>query len=762
VIHRLACILLLLTATATHAAEYRFAGKPLTDALRELQTRGLQLIYREDVVTSAMIVRAEPRAQDARGILDELLREHALRAKQGPRRTLLIVRDPSPRVAAPRDRTAAPPLMPVTLAEIIVTPSRFAILRGEAESRQFLSREEVQRVPHLSDDLYRAIGRLPGTTSADVSARFNLRGGVEDEVQVLVDGAEIHDPFHLRDLYRAFSTIDAEAVGGVEMLSGGYPAEYGGRMSGVVDIATLTPTETKHEVGLSLLNARVLSEGTFRERGSWLLSVRRGYLREVLSVIDDSTDINPNYYDLLGKVQWNLGSRAVVSAHAMASRDRLTLHETPRTDARAAYDDRYVWLNLRGSMTDALFAQSVLSWGSIRRDRNGTFDNEFDRQRGQLDDRHEQSFVALKNDASLTLSSRNLIKFGFTAKKVRARFDVEGEAVVPFAVFELGAPPRTIHRSVHARPKGTEVSVYVADRFRINDRLVVEAGLRAATASYTPDGANISPRFNAAWALSPRTSLRAAWGIFHQPQSIDELQVEDGVTEYFRAQRSQHRVVGVEHRFGSGLEARLEVYDKVLTNLRPRYENLFDRLLLFPELRADRVRIDADRGRARGAELLVRTDTSAPLSAWASYTFARVTDRVNGVDVPRSWDQPHAMTFSVNYRYARHWNFNVAGTWHSGWPTTPVLARLEGNEVRSELGAHRSTRLADYQRIDVRASRAVGSLSFFVEVFNVLGRENVTRVNTFEFVSDGATVTATPITESVIGALPSFGVTWTF
>ncbi len=752
-------LFLLLLATTIDAAPFRFANRPLPDALRELQSRGLRLIYSDDVVTSDMIVRTEPRATQPRKILDELLREHALRAANGPRGSLLIVRDERPQ------RESAPPReMPIALEEIVVTPSRFTILREEAESRQFLSRAEVQRVPHLSDDLFRAIGRIPGTTSADVSARFNLRGGEEDEVLVLVDGAEIYDPFHVRDLYRAFSTIDAEAVGSVDVLSGGYPAEYGGRMSGVVDISTLAPTETKHEIGVSLLNTRLLSQGTFgQSRGAWLFSLRRGYLREVLTLIDDASDINPRYYDLLAKVQWTVGERTVISGHMMASRDRLTLHDGPGTDANAAYDDRYAWLNLRRSWTDALFTQSVLSWGSIVRDRDGTFANEFDPQRGQLVDHHQSTFVTLKNDATLRLTPRNLLKFGLTAKQVRARFDVEGSSVIPFAIFELGAPPREVQRSVHVRPGGNALDLYVADRYRVNDAVVVEAGVRAGSESYTPDGVHVSPRLNVAWALAPRTHVRAAWGLFHQPQAIHELQVEDGITDYQPAQRSEHRVVGIEHSFGNGFDARLELYDKALTHLRPRYQNLFDRLLLFPELRADRIRIAPESGHARGAELLVRSDAAQPLSGWVSYTFARVNDTIGGREVPRDWDQQHATTFSVNYRRGAKWNFNVAGTWHSGWPTTPVLARVEGTQLVSQLGPRASTRLPDYQRLDLRASRTAGAFSFFIELFNILGHHNVTRVNTFEFTQDqNGAVIAVPMTESVIGILPSFGVTWRF
>jgi hypothetical protein len=159
----------------------------------------------------------------------------------------------------------------------------------------------------------------------------------------------------------------------------------------------------------------------------------------------------------------------------------------------------------------------------------------------------------------------------------------------------------------------------------------------------------------------------------------------------------------------------------------------------------------------------VRSDAEQPLSGWVSYTFARVNDTIGGREVPRDWDQQHATTFSVNYRHGAKWNFNVAGTWHSGWPTTPVLARVEGTQLVSQLGPRASTRLPDYQRLDLRASRTAGAFSFFIELFNILGHHNVTRINTFEFTQDqNGAVIAVPMTESVIGILPSFGVTWRF
>ena len=397
---------------------------------------------------------------------------------------------------------------------------------------------------------------------------------------------------------------------------------------------------------------------------------------------------------------------------------------------------------------------------------NGTFDNEFDLQRGQLEDHHQSTFVTLKNDATLDLSPR---------QSAEVRRDRETRA---------GAVRRGRHRpsfrsrsssSAHRRAR-------CGDRFTcgraavsstptspiacaISDSVVVEAGLRAGSESYTPDGVHVSPRLNVAWTPSPRTSVRAAWGLFHQPQAIHELQVEDGVTEYQPAQRSEHRVLGIEHSFRRGIDARLELYDKTLTHLRPRYVNLYDHLLIFPELRADRIRIAPESGHARGAELLVRSDAAQPLSGWISYTLARVTDRTDrrprraarlGSAARHDLQRELSARSEMELQPRRHVAQRLAD--HAR-----ARATSEGTQLLTELGPRASTRLPDYQRLDFRASRTAGAFSFFVELFNVLGHENVTRVNTFEFQQDATgAVTASPVTESVIGVLPSFGVTWRF
>jgi len=739
---------------------HRYAGRPLVDALHDLESRGLRLVYSDDVVTPDMIVSTEPRATEPRRVLDEILREHSLVAARGPRGTLLIVRA---KEEPPQRQT---PPMPIALAEIVVTPSRYEILGSEPEQRQFLSRDEVRRVPHISDDFYRAIRRIPGAASDDLTARFNIRGGEEDEAVVLLDGAEIYDPFHVKDLVRAFSTIDVEAIGSVDILTGGFPAEYGGRMSGVIDIGTLAPAETRTEVGVSLLNLRVLTQGTISDgRGQWLLSVRRGYLHELLELIDSTNDVDPRYYDLLGKVQWTLSPKHILSAHVLASRDNLRLEESIGDDAKASYHDGYAWLNLRSAPSARLLMQSVVEYGMSGRNRRGTYDE--DDQNGRIDDRRDSDFIGVKNDTSLEITPRNLLKGGFSAKRFDARYDYEAAATIRATILDLGAGPRQIDRSAHIDVSSTDLAFYVSDRFKVTERLIVEAGARWESESHTPDGAHISPRLNAAWMLSETTTLRAAWGHFYQPQGVYELQVEDGVTTFSRAQRAEHRVAGVDHIFGRGITARLEVYDKVISDPHPRFENLFDRVILFPELRADRVRIAPSRSNARGVEVLVRKESTGPLSGWINYTHASVTDEIEGRDVPRAWDQHDAVTFSVNYKHREHWNFNMAATWHSGWPTTPLSAAFSGGQVVTELGPLRSERLTAYRRVDFRASRRIvtsrGAFTLFVDLFNVLNTSNVTSVNGFFLESEGNGVISTrPMEDPVVGVVPSFGISWQF
>lgn len=752
----------------------RYTGRPLADALRDLETKGLRLIYSNDVVRPEMIVGVEPRSTEPRQMLEELLREHHLHTTNGPRGSIVIVRD-TERAARPVTKTK-PAQMPMAIESIVVTPSQFTIFTSEPEGHQFLSRDEVRTVPHLGDDVYRAFDRLPGITGLDVSARFNIRGGKEDETQVLMDGAEIYDPFHVRDLYRAFSTIDAEAVGAVDVLTGGFPLQYGGRMSGVIDISSLKPAARHHtELGIGILNQRILTTGTSHDGSSeYLLSFRRGYLHELLKLIDKNNGgINPNYYDLLGKVERTLNDRTVVSADVFVSGDALKITEDGG-HAHGSYSDRYAWVNLRNALSPTLFAQTVGSVGRIATHRAGNYGSSTTDDEGAINDDHAFDFIALRNDSSWDVSDRNVLKAGVSVKNLRARYDYDGHAIIRASLLHINDGIETIDRVASARANGNDLAAYASDRIALTPHLVVEAGARVDAQSYAPDGTHVAPRINAVYSLGAHAMLRASWGRFYQAQGINELQVEDGVTTFLRAERADHRVLGAEYDFGGGYSARAELYDKRFSQLRPRFENIFDRVVIFPELQADRLRIDAISAEARGGELLFRK-TGTKFSGWISYARASAHDVLNGapgnvsispVVAPRSWDQRHTATFNVDYRLGTHWNFDMAGVYHSGWPTTPLNGVLVDGEFHTVLGAYNSDRLTAYRRVDLRVSHnldmSLGGLTFFVELFNVFGMRNVSGVDGYSFNLAHGVITGHRHNEVILGTVPSFGITYSF
>ena len=134
-------------------------------------------------------------------------------------------------------------------------------------------------MPHAADDLYRAVKRLPGAAGGDFTAKINVRGGEQDELLVILDGLELYEPFHLKDFQSVFSIIDSEAIGGVDFLTGGFPVQYGDRMSGVMDITVATPTgPATTAIDISTINARLVTQGSFNEdRGRYFVSARAWY-----------------------------------------------------------------------------------------------------------------------------------------------------------------------------------------------------------------------------------------------------------------------------------------------------------------------------------------------------------------------------------------------------------------------------------------------------------------------------------------------------
>lgn len=305
---------------------------------------------------------------------------------------------------------------------------------------------------------------------------------------------------------------------------------------------------------------------------------------------------------------------------------------------------------------------------------------------------------------------------------------------------------------------------------------MVEAGARWDRHSLT-DEDHVSPRINGLLELGGDWRGRFAWGLFYQSQRPNELQVEDGETNFFGAERAEHRILGLERVFTTrraSWELRLEAYQRLADDVRPRFENVFQTFVLNPETANDRIQITPEDSEARGLELFLNRRGGGAFDWWINYAWSEATDTLDGREVLRATDQTHAVNLGVSWRPTPRWSFNAVWIYHTGWPTTPVSATL-GTGADGELialpvvGGLRSVRLDDYHRLDVRASRRFARKSsvfeLFIDVQNLYNRRNDAgfEVDGIDFVIDeeGQAVYE-PSPEQWLPLLPSFGVSWTF
>jgi hypothetical protein len=751
---------------AASPPEAGFAGKSLTEALQILQSGGLRIVFTSQVVRPEMRVESEPVATEPRAILDELLAPHGLTVRDGPGDTIVVVPEGG------SDTNQSISIKGVVHEELVVTPSRVSLLRDEPGAPFVLDREELLALPHLGNDFFRALSLLPGVSSNDVTAQFHVRGGREDETQILLDGQELYESFHLQDFDNALSVIVPETVASVDLSTGGFAVEHGDRMSGVLDMRTVTPAgPPRFTLGANIWSARAGAAGAFQEqRGSWIAEARRGTADFAGRLVGRD---NPEYWDAFGKVDYSLDHRHSLHFNLLHSADEFALEEVRSEESKRIetnYDTSYLWLTHQAVLSPDLFLETALSVSQVERDRQGV-ETEPDVQ-FSLRDLRDLEVLGLRQGWGLQVAAGQYLKWGFELRDFETRYDYL--LTRNFDSFLAGIREETDDdRSVFLEEFDEKhLSLYFADRLDLLERLSLELGLRYDAHTQTEENL-LSPRLNLAWAVDSKSVIRVAWGRFNQSQRPYELQVEDGETRFYPVERSEQRVVGYERVFETvgnpqALALRVEVYRHDIGNPRPRYENLFEAVNTFPEVEPDRIRIAPLRSLAEGVELFLRGRASRRLGWWMNYTYSRVEDQLAGGWVPRRYDQPNALNLVLDYGIGENWRLSLAWRFHTGWPTTPLtLEQVEGEggepELKPVVGPLFSERLPNYHRLDLRVSRfwptRWGSVMIFADIQNVYNRENVAGFD-FEIDEDAGKLIVNQ--EVWVGILPSLGFTIEF
>jgi len=662
--------------------------------------------------------------------------------------------------------------MTLALSEVVVTPGYFGLLKPSLATPQALSKEQLQTIPQIGEDIYRAVARLPGVSADDFSAKFNVRGGSGDELYVTLDGLELVEPFHLRDVGGAFSIIDIQSLGTASLTTGGFSSEYGDRLTGVFSMQTSDPQTDRMRVslGLSVMNARLTSQGGFAGgKGGWLVSMRPGYLDIALKLTSVRDSIRPRYYDLFAKAQYDFGRGGQVAMHVLRASDTFRYLQTDDPNIASDYASDYAWLTWGDRFGPRLKQSTVLSTGLLDWRRDGD-ESENGIPSALITDHRSLDRVGLRQDWTFDVAPDVMLKWGVDAKHEAASYDY-------FSMVRdtrSAGSPSVDTTAIATSPYTNRLALYVAPRVRLLPSLTMEVGARLDHNSIL-DETIVSPRVNVSWEPREGTTLRGAWGRYSQSQQLFSLQVQDGVSEFARAENAEQRILGVEQQLPIGVAARVEAYDRHTTNARPSYTNSSAELWMFPEILWDRMRVDRTESRDRGVEFQVGRSVGGLITWSLGYALASSNDVVNGLTVPRALDQRHALHGDWSLRPASNaWRLSVGGVWHSGWPYTPtkvVLDTLASSpsqfvlQADRSVGALNSARLPNYRRVDARFTRYFvtgrGRVSAFAEVYNLLGTRNV-RGLWKHVVRNGRAVQVVTDEVDQWPRLPLAGLTWEF
>ena len=663
-----------------------------------------------------------------------------------------------------------------------MTPGKFTVQSGTDASLS-LSKEGLDLFPLIDNDVFRAAHIFPGVTSNDFSARFNLRGGEKDEIVVRLDGMELFEPYHLQDFGGAVSIIDLGVIRRADLLMGGFPAEYGDKMSGVFDITAKTGNreEFAMNLGVDLINAHALLEGPLSDKGSWLISARRGYVDLILALMGADEDLRPQYADLYSKIAYDLTDKDKLTFNALyAWDDNFINADDDVDDLDSTYHNAMFWTKWRHFYSESVWSDLFIFNNLATQNRRvGNNYNNLARRskRGRGNYRNLGSLGA-KGELTVHLRETHTIRGGLEWRWSKAEYYYSAPLDQQFTrQFILShCPLCTFGIWTKVDGRGSEVKGYLQDEWQLHPKLALNIGGRYLFQDYRRSDVQkyeVSPRIALAVKPAENLTLRAAWGLYHQPIDLMAIPVERFVTDVGRAGGAIHYIIGAEYASGRNFMVRAEGYYKVLTNLTGQIQDFG---------RQTQIIAPADSGHAKGFDLFGAYALSDRLTGSLGYAFLitkaseddLMYDRpLFGEEFYRDFDQRHTITLNSSYQIGLRWHLNLSWRFHTGNPTTPLEHTLVRNsdghaDCERRFGEYNTDRLPPYHSLDLRLTKTSEykswTLNWYVQLLNLYNRSNV-HERAFSEIHDevtGELIGCEVSDEPLFPILPTLGVSATF
>ncbi|MGA7160346.1 MAG: TonB-dependent receptor [Bacteroidota bacterium] len=653
-------------------------------------------------------------------------------------------------VTLDKDRIINFPLAPdlVKVGEVVVTADRSDknVTSTEMGSNN-LEVREVKSIPVLlgERDILKTIQLLPGIEGAgEGGTGFYARGGGVDQNLIVLDEATVYNSSHLLGF---LSVFNSDAVKDVKVITGGMPAEYGGRLSSVLDIRTNDGNDKEFEGtgGIGLLASRLTIDGPIvKDEGSFIISARRTYADLFLRLSSD-TSINRAslyFYDLNAKANYSLGQQDKIFISGYFGRDNFNY---PNVFG-------FNWGNTTGTLrwnhifADNLFSNTSLIYSDYEYTNNVTSGTaQFNITSGIRD-------YDFKTDLQYFISSHNSLKFGISS--IYHTFlpgSVTATSIGSFNSFSI------------ENRYASENAAYVSDEVDVLTGLKLNYGLRFSTFtligpahiySYDNNG-NVTdtatygsgdviktytspePRIAANLSIDETSSIKASYARTTQYLHLLSNSVTSNPSDLWvpssnnvKPQYADQTSVGYFRNFDDNkYETSLEIYYKDMQNLID-YANGAD-LQLNPNVEA---LLRYGRGWSYGAEFLIRKNYGQ-FSGWISYTLARTQQQFpainNGQPYPATQDRTHDISIVGIYNYSAQWTFSATWVYYTGNAVTFPSGNYWVDSRLIPLYTERNGyRMPPYSRLDLSATWTLGphsNLNF--SIYNAYDRWNAYSIN---------------------------------
>ncbi len=633
-------------------------------------------------------------------------------------------------VAPEGDLELALRLVPVTINpyEIIV---RRKEKTSEVSDRQ-LTVEEAMQTPGSNRDALSSIKSLPGINSVSVFNGYGsgivIRGSSQEDSLYLINDHEwIGDYYHFGGLE---SVIEPELISSIEYIAGGFSAEYGDAMGGVIAMEIKDPRTDRWGgfANVSLLSTSLMLEGPVSEKDSVAFSLKRGFLGEYIRMIEDideesMEDIQfkqyPDYYDgtFVYRHAFSKGNDFKLTSVGVWEGVEVEADYEPANERTSNYAD-----------LDNHYFSAIGEWDVDRNDYVSTLSASVTRGYAAADQgeraylKQTYNFYDLSEKLAYQANDTHLLKGGFGLRLVDANIDSyyfsfpkEGE--IDSSIFDQEL--RLDKDFLILYP-----SLYLLDQIEVG-RFIIIPGVHTMYDAHNAHGI-VDPRLSLKYQLSKETVLKGATGLYSQRPTYDET-VEPFGTKGLKPEKSIHGVLGVERRLSENISLDVQTY----------YKDFYDLVARAPDT-LDPGRFTNDgTGYSYGAEILLRHQMTDHFFGWLSYTYSvtRRKDAPGEKERYFDWDMPHNLIAVASYKPNRYWSFGLKYQYRSGTTYTDLfnvetLYDVDKDEYYPLYdGPINEDRLPAYQSLDFRLDKYWifnnCILSAYIDWRNVLQQKNV-------------------------------------